>query len=106
MVRKATEAEADVGTNDDTFITPLKAANSKRYTKPKAFTIGDNSALSFNVDHNLGTRDVVVSVFRNSGNYDEVVAEVSRPTVNRVSVGFTAAPAVDGFRVVVTGAQA
>ncbi len=99
----ATQGEVDTGNDDTRIVTPLKLKNSKFFDQSKIFTIGDNSATSFNCDHNLNTRGVQVSVFRNSGSYDDVIADVTRPSVNRVTVGFGAAPASNGFIVVVSG---
>lgn len=100
----ATQAEVDTGTDDARIITPLKLKNSKWFTQAKVFTIGDGSATSFNCDHNLNTRNVLVEVFRNSGSYDTVLADVTRPSVNRVTIGFTAAPSSNAFIVLVSGA--
>lgn len=102
----ATQVEVDAGTDDTRFVTPLKMKTSKLFNKSFAASIGDGSATSFNVDHNLGTRDVSVSVYRNSGNYDEVMCSVERTTVNRVVLQFNAAPAAAAFRVVIQATQA
>lgn len=99
----ATQTETDTGSDDSRMLTPLKLKNSKWFDQTKLFTIGDNSATTFNCDHNLNTRGVTVSVVRNSGNYDDVIADVTRPSVNRVTVGFAAAPASNAFLVVVQG---
>jgi hypothetical protein len=63
-------------------------------------TIGDGVATSFNVDHNLGTTDALVGVFRISDG-SEVFAEIVRSTVNRVVVTFDFPPATNEYRVVV-----
>ena len=102
----ATQVEVDAGTDDARIVTPLKLKNSKWFAASKVFTIGDGSATSFNCDHNLNTRNVQVEVFRNSGNYDSVLTDVTRPTVNRVTVGFAAAPTANAFIAVVQGQQA
>lgn len=65
-------------------------------------TITSSSALSYIFTHNLNTRDVVVNVYQNSGNYDTVEVDIYRNSANQVTVGFTASPSVD-YRVVVTG---
>lgn len=101
----ATQAETDTGTDDVRTITPLKLANyagRKRKTVPTAF--GDGSATSFNFDHNFNMREVVVEIMLNSGNYDTVYANVTRPTVNRVTVsGFPTAPGVNAYAIVIMG---
>lgn len=101
----ATQTETDTGTDDLRIVTPLKLKSSKLFNKSFAGTIGDGSATSFNLDHNLNTRDVIVSVYKNSGNYDEVLVDVTRPTVNRVTVTFAAAPAANAYRVAIQGTQ-
>lgn len=65
--------------------------------------VGDGTALTFNVDHNLNTLDVIVQVYRKS---DGVTVEtgVTRSTVNRVVVDFAGtAPTAAQYRVVVLG---
>jgi len=99
----ATQAETDTGTDDARIVTPLKLANWSGRLRRFTATIGDGSATSFNVDHNLNTRDVQVQVYRNSGSYDEIIADVERSTVNRVVLKFAVAPAASAFRVVVLG---
>lgn len=105
LAELATQAETDAGTDDARIVTPLKLKTSKLFNKTLGATIGDGSATAFNIDHNLNTRDVIVTVYKNSGNYDDVLVDVTRPTVNRVTVTFAAAPAASAYRVVVQGTQ-
>jgi hypothetical protein len=63
---------------------------------------GDGAATSFNIDHNLGTLDVIVQVFRNSDGV-EVDVDVTRSTTNRVIVAHAVAPTSNQYRVVVLG---
>lgn len=97
----ATQAEVDTGTDTTRIVTPEKLKNSKLFNKSVPFNVGDGSATSYVLSHNLNTRDVIVQVFRNSGNYDEVVIEAERTTVNSVTIRFTTAPALNAFRAVV-----
>jgi hypothetical protein len=97
----ATQAETDAGTDDARIVTPLKLASSPWAAKKFAANIGDGSATSFAVTHNLNTRDVRVEVYRNSGNFDSVLAEVQRTSVNAVTIVFDNAPASNAYRVLV-----
>ena len=65
--------------------------------------IGDNAATSFIVNHGLGTRDVVVEVYRNSGLYDKVYPEIQHTDVNNVTLDFTTTtPTLNEFAVFIT----
>lgn len=97
----ATQAETDAGTDDARIVTPLKLATSVWAKKKFAASIGDGSATSYTVTHNLNTRDCTVAVYRNSGNFDEVGCDVEHTTVNSVTVKFSAAPTSNQFRAVV-----
>lgn len=57
---------------------------------------------TFNIEHNFGTRDVIVQVF-DMATYDTVVTDVVRSTINQVQVSFSVAPGAASYRVVVTG---
>ena len=65
-------------------------------------TIGDGGSTSFSVTHNLGTRDVTVSVY-DTATYAEVFADVVHTNANTVTVSFALPPAPTSFRVVVIG---
>lgn len=73
-----------------------------------AETIGDGSATSFTVTHNLGTEDVHVQVWDVSGT-DPALANGDPSSVeatddNTVTVTFGSAPSTDQYRVVVLAA--
>lgn len=97
----ATQSETDAGTDDQRFVTPLKLKTSKLFARISAFDVGDGSATSFNCDHNFNTRDCIVTVRKTSGNYDDVIADVTRPSTNRVTVTFGSAPASGAYRVII-----
>lgn len=61
------------------------------------------AATSYVITHNLGTRDVQVAVYLNSGNYEEVEVDVERTSTTTVTLRFAVAPAANAYRVVVVG---
>lgn len=99
----ATQTETDTGTDDARFITALKLANWAGRKLKYTTNVGDGSATSYTITHNLGTRDVIVSFFRNSGNYDEAIPDVQHSTTNTLTLVFASAPASAAWRVVVIG---
>ena len=64
-----------------------------------AATIG--GAASIGVTHNLGTRDVMVQLYDVSS-FDTVYADVTRNTINQVTVDFTSAPSAGDIRILIT----
>ncbi|MEW9530591.1 hypothetical protein [Microbispora sp. NPDC049125] len=68
-----------------------------------AANVGDGSATQIDVTHNLGTYDVSVEVFVNSGSRETVDPDVSRPDTNTVRLNFATAPTSGQYRVVVQG---
>lgn len=88
--------------DDANFAATINAAIALR-TKKFAQDIGDAAATSFNVDHNLNTLDVEVTIYKKSTGA-KVLVDVANTTVNRVVVGpFSVAPGAAEFRVVVVG---
>lgn len=66
------------------------------------FTVGDGSATAITLTHNLNTRDVQVTLYRNSTPWDEVDIDCTHDTVNTVILTFASAPAASAFRAHVT----
>jgi hypothetical protein len=99
----ATQAETDFGADDQGAVTPLKL--NRWSGSPKRFSslVGDGSNTSYAITHNLGTRNLQVKVYRNSGSYDEVIVETRMTSESQLTLIFAAAPAVDAFQVVVLG---
>ena len=98
----ATQAETDAGTDDLRIITPLKLATWSGRIKKYSVSIGDGSATSYTVTHNLASRDVQVTVY-NASTYDEVITDVTHATTNTLTIVFATAPASNAYRVVVIG---
>jgi hypothetical protein len=99
----ATQAEVDAGTDDLRIVTPLKLANWSGRLRKVSTSIGDGSATSYVVTHNLNTRDVIIRVFPNSGEYDDVEVDVQRTSTTTATLVFATAPASNAYRAVVLG---
>jgi hypothetical protein len=99
----ATQGETDTGTDDLRIVTPLKLANYSGRKLKYSVNVGDGSATQYNVTHNLGTRDVSVTVYRNGTPWDNVECDVERSSTTVVVVRFSAAPTTNQFTVVVLG---
>jgi hypothetical protein len=65
-------------------------------------SIGDGSTNPLTVTHNLGTKDVVVSV-RDSSTDAVVLADVVANGINTVQITFATAPGTNAYRVTVVG---
>lgn len=91
----ATQAETDAGTNDTTFVTPLKLA-----TKPRGFAADCAATATTTVTHNLGTTDVIVQVF-DTATGQNVIADCDRTGANAVDVTITPTPAAGAYRILV-----
>jgi hypothetical protein len=88
--------------NGITVLTNTVAIDSAVVVSKYSTSIGDGAATSYTVTHNLGTRDVQVTIYDNSG-YAEVVADVTHSTTNTITVAFSVAPTSNQYRVVVFG---
>lgn len=67
----------------------------------KAFTIGDGSTEDFPLTHGFNTKDVIVQIYDLTNN-ETVFADVTRNTVNQVTISFASAPASTDMRVLVS----
>lgn len=103
IVQLATQAEVDAGVVTNKAVSPDKLKSSALLLRKVAQTFGDGTATSYTITHNLNTRDIEVSIFRNSGNYDQVLCDIQATTLNSITVGFNSAPAANAFRAVVIG---
>ena len=72
-------------------------------SQTKAVTIGNGSANSFQVNHNLGKRDVVVQVASTSPPYSVIFTDVELTDPNYVTVTFASPPPSNSYRVTVVG---
>jgi hypothetical protein len=99
----ATQAETDTGTDDVRIVSPAKLAAWSGRRRKHTGTVGDGSATSFAITHNFNMREVAVEVYRNSGNYDTIIVDVQRTSVNAVTLVFSTAPTANQFAYVIIG---
>jgi len=91
-------------TNGGTGATTAAGARTALNVPGKyAANVGNGSALYYAINHALGTRDVVVQVYRNSSPYDVIDCDIEITDTNNVTVRFATAPSTNQFRVVVIG---
>lgn len=99
--RIATQAETNTGTNDTAYVTPLKMVTYlSNAVGGYAANVGNASATSFALTHNLGTRDVTVLIYDNA-TYEQIYADVAMTSTTVVTVSFATAPASSAYRVVI-----
>jgi len=68
-----------------------------------AVSVGDGSATSYTVTHNLSTKDVTVAVYDNSAPFAEVLCDVQHTSTSAITLLFSVAPTSNQYRVVVHG---
>lgn len=62
-------------------------------------TVGDGTATTFTITHNLATRDLVVSISENTSPYGVINTSWEATTANMITIYFDTAPASDSVRV-------
>lgn len=102
-INALTTSDIEEGTNlyyTDTRVNTVLSTGG--YTKKVSANVGNGSATSFAVTHNLGTRDIQVQVYDNA-TYDTIECDVVRTSTSVVTVSFASAPSSNAYRVVVVG---
>ena len=98
---RATTDEAKAGTDTSRHVTPAGLA-ARSFTT----TIGDGSDDDITIQHDLGTRAVIVQLF-DSSSYETVIAEVVRTDANNVTINTNAGSTIasNDVTVVITKVQ-
>lgn len=94
----STQAEVTTGTDDSRIVTPLKLRNeinSQLSAKPtkyvqSSFVIGTAASPAV-ITHNLGTRNIVASVY-DTTTFEEYYVDIYRTSINTVTVYSTGTP--------------
>ena len=79
------------------------AINTAVVVTKYAANVGDGTATSYTITHNLGTKDVQVTVYDNSTPYAEVICDVQHTSTTAITLLFSVAPTSNQYRVVVQG---
>lgn len=96
-----TQAAYDaIGTKDANTVYHITDATAppRKYSAAIA-----GAATSEVITHNLGTRDVVVSVVRAATPWDQVECDVEMTSTNTITLRFATAPAAGEYRIIVIG---
>lgn len=102
IVEIATQAEVDAGSDAERVVTPATLINAAYNIKRFGTTIGDGTATSFTVTHNLGSDDVSVEVYKTTGNKEKVWCDIERPNANSIVIKTApTVPALNSLRVVI-----
>ena len=81
----------------------VPSGDDEGLNKYSGIITGDNTTSSFTITHNLNSRDIVVNVY-NASTHEEVIVDITKTTVNAITIGFAIAPATGtDYNVVVIG---
>ena len=103
-VERGSESDVEIlwnETNDNWTLTN-NGTNYHAITRKYTEVIGDGTATSFTVTHNLGTREVTVQVF-DATTFESVEVGVVRTSTSVATISFAAAPASGAYKVVIVG---
>lgn len=110
IIREGTNGDKFALLTNDTFTLDTSTATFAYVGVAQAAAVaveqdmGDGSATSFTITHNLGTRAVLVTVYRVASPYDEVDVYVEHTSINVVTVKPDAVWATNEFHAVVSKA--
>jgi len=104
------------GSGDLSFVTSVPLANGGTgattaagarsnlgATTKVSASVGNGSATSIVVTHNLNTRDLQVQLFEVAAPYAQVFTDVELTTVDTLTLSFSVAPTASQYRVVIIG---
>jgi hypothetical protein len=105
LVERGNEADAEILWNETSDVWQIGqiGGNYHNIARKYATTIGDGSAISYTVTHNLGTKDLTVQIFENNADYNQIEADVQHTSDSVVTIKFASAPTAGEYRVVIVG---
>ena len=103
-VNRGTSADVELLWNEtaDQWTLTNDGTNYHEITRKYKTTL-NTSATSYTLTHNLGTKDVVTSIYEVAVPYAEIFADVEHTSDSDVTIKFAVAPASGEYRVVVIG---
>lgn len=94
-----TGATLDVGAGSGISVAADSVAiDTAVVVRKYATDVGDGASTSITVTHNLGTKDVIVSLWDNTTPFAEVHCEVRHTTTNTITLVFSVAPTSNQYR--------
>jgi hypothetical protein len=103
-VNRGTSADVELLWNEtsDQWTLTNDGTNYHEITRKYKTTL-NTSATSYTVTHNLGTKDIVVSIYEVASPFAEIIADVEHTSDTAATIKFAVAPASGEYRVVVIG---
>ena len=103
-VERGTSADTEILWNEtaDQWTLSNDGTNYHEITRKYKETLNE-SATSYTVTHNLGTKDTVVSIYEVASPFAEILADVEHTSDSDITIKFAVAPASGEYRVVVIG---
>lgn len=104
LVSLATQAEVNTGTNSTKAVTPNTLAvyvNAAIASDGFVVNIGNGTATSISVTHNLNSKNLIVQVVKTAGDEDVILVPIRKPTVNSVAIDFSVAPTTAQYKVLI-----
>jgi hypothetical protein len=103
-VNRGTSADVELLWNEtaDQWTLTNDGTNYHEITRKYKTTL-NTSATSYTVTHNLGTKDIVASIYEVAAPYAEILADVEHTSDSDITIKFAVAPASGEYRVVVIG---
>lgn len=102
-IQIATQTIVDGGADALQAVTAQTLANYVNKKLKFLQVFGDGTSTQFTITHNLNSQDLLATVKRNSGAFDEVIVDVEYTTLNTITVRFASAPAASAFKVTILG---
>ena len=104
LIRLATQAEVLAGTVADRAVTPSTLSvfvNTALNSRGFVAQVGNGTATSVAITHNLNTRNIIAQVVENSGDERQVLVPVRKNTANQVTIDFRVAPTNNQFKILI-----